>query len=484
MRDPRRRLLAVVAFVLLGVLGVTACGGSQMSPKAVQEANRKAAGLGPGDSVGPNGQLPESVANPDDPQATTGPNDPSVPNGPADPSNPDQPQPGGPGAEKGDPLLPSPSSCAGFKNQTGITDSTITIGNGADISGPVPGLFTATQQATKAYVSYFNSKSSICGRKLKLITADTRTDAGADQQASAKFCEQAFATVGGMATFDSGGAAAAQACGLPDLRAVAVTGDRNRCKVCFAAEATGDHEFSNAVPDFFVKNYKAASKKAAFLYLNVGAAAENGVTQRNVAVKRGFDVVYTKAIDVAEFNYGPYVQQLKTLGVRWVQFLGAYQQEVRFAEAMKAANYKPDVYMLDPSAYDEGFLQTGGDAIENTFVYVNFTPFAENAKEFRLYNTYLQQVAPGAKPTFFGLFAWSAAKLFVEQSIELGGKLSRPALVNSLRGVKNWTAGDLHGPMQVGAKHAPSCIRFLQVKNNKFVPIKGTKYVCNGYSKG
>ena len=32
-------------------------------------------------------------------------------------------------------------SCAGFKNQKGITDKTITIANVADISGPVPGIF-------------------------------------------------------------------------------------------------------------------------------------------------------------------------------------------------------------------------------------------------------------------------------------------------------------------------------------------------------
>ena len=58
------------------------------------------------------------------------------------------------------------ASCDGFKNGPGITDSEIVIGNASDISGPVPGLFEAAQDATKAYVAYFNSTSDICGRKL------------------------------------------------------------------------------------------------------------------------------------------------------------------------------------------------------------------------------------------------------------------------------------------------------------------------------
>ena len=98
------------------------------------------------------------------------------------------------------------ASCDGFKNGPGITDTEITIGNSSDISGPVPGLFESAQDATKAYVAYFNSTSDICGRKLKLVTYDSRTDAAADQQAYTRACDEVFAMVGSMSAFDSGGA--------------------------------------------------------------------------------------------------------------------------------------------------------------------------------------------------------------------------------------------------------------------------------------
>ena len=138
------------------------------------------------------------------------------------------------------------ASCDGFKNGPGVTDSEITIGNAADVSGPVPGLFTSSQDAVKAYVAYFNSTSDICGRKLKLVSYDTRTDAGADQQAYAKGCDEVFAMVGSMGAFDSGGAGTAQSCGLPDLRASSVTKDRNACATCFPAMSVNTGEWENA----------------------------------------------------------------------------------------------------------------------------------------------------------------------------------------------------------------------------------------------
>ena len=75
-------------------------------------------------------------------------------------------------------------------------------------------------------------------------------------------------------------------------------------------------------------------------------------------------------------------------------------------------------------------------------------------KEMALYRSWLDQVSPGAVPNYYGLYAWSAARLFVEEAVALGGKLDRAALVAAHRkGVKDWTGNGLHVPQQVGAKH-------------------------------
>ncbi|MFL6158882.1 MAG: ABC transporter substrate-binding protein [Marmoricola sp.] len=493
VRSVRTRRILGAAVVGVALLVPTACGGSALSPQAVQSANNavNGGGNGNGNVANPNGTGTGTTGTGTTGTGTTGTGTTGTGATGTGATGTGSTGTGstGTGSTGTGSSAPAGSavkagSCAGFKNTNGITNTTIPIGNSSDISGPVPGLFTAAQQATKAYVQYFNATSSICGRKLVLTNLDSRTDAGADQQSYQKLCESTFAAVGSMSAFDSGGAGVAQGCGLPDMRTASVTAARNNCNSCFGAQATGPHEFSNAVPDFIVKSYKSASQKAAFLYLNAGAAAENGKYQQKVEEQRGMKFVYSSGIDVADFNYGPYVQAMKSKGVQYVQFIGAYQQSVRLAQAMQAGDFHPQVRMYDPSVFDVNFLKTGGSAIEGAFVFINFTPPTDNQPELNLYRKWLQQVAPGADPTFFGEFAWSAAKLFVEKSIALGGKLNRASLSAAIKGVHNWTGGGMHGPMDVGGKHSPSCVRFMQVKGGKFVPLGSTSYTCHGASVG
>ncbi|TAM80768.1 MAG: hypothetical protein EPN43_14630, partial [Jatrophihabitans sp.] len=133
-------------------------------------------------------------------------------------------------------------SCAGFQNGTGVTDSTITIANVSDLTGPVPGLFRSAQAAVTAYVAYFNATSSICGRKLKVLNLDSATSESGDQQADTTACGSAFAQIGSMGAFDAGGAATAAACGIPDIRAASTETARYKSPTSFGA-------YSLAVPE-------------------------------------------------------------------------------------------------------------------------------------------------------------------------------------------------------------------------------------------
>jgi ABC-type branched-subunit amino acid transport system substrate-binding protein len=373
-------------------------------------------------------------------------------------------------------------NCAGFKNQPGITDKTITIANASDVSGPVPGLFESAQQAVKAYVAYFNATSDICGRKLELLSLDSRTDAGADQQAYAKACENAFAAIGSMSAFDSGDAAVADKCGIPDHRSANVSSERHACDNCFDVQSANPKTFQNAVPDHIIKSYPQAAKNAAYVWINAGVGPLNAQNQARAMERRGMHFVYKQGIDVSEFNYAPYVQQMKDKGVKYVQFLGAYQQAVRLAQAMQQQGFKPDAFVLDPTGYDPRYVESGSDAVEGTKIFINIAMFEEarSNKEMQLYQAWLQQVKPGATPTFFGVFSWSAARLFVERSIALGGRLSRESLVQSVKQVDNWTSNGLHSPQHVGSKETGDCWRWITLKSGKWIPEGSTKYTCSG----
>lgn len=471
--------MAAGTLAALVVSVLAACGGSAVDPEVAGRA-RAVEGFGApagGDGSVPSGDPTDGTAVPGD--DTAGPGD--TPADPSDPDNPSNPTTSGPGPGGEPPPAAKPQvSCAGFKNGPGITDQVVKIGNASDISGPVPGLFTAARQAVLAYVKYFNdSGATICGRKLELHLYDSRTDNGGDQAAYVKGCEADFAMVASMSAFDSGGAKTASDCGIPDVRAIATTTERAACKTCYAAQPAGPSAFQRAVPNFLKRR---GVTKAGMLYISIGASATNGESQAKHGEAMGIDYVVKQPVDVAAFNYGPYVQQLKSEGAQSVQFIASSAQFARLAQAMQQANYKPKVYLLDPSAYNSEYTTAAGAAAKGTTVFLNFTPFEEagNNAEMATYLRYLNQVSPGAKPTFFGLFAWSAARLFVQEATKLGGKLNRATLIDAMKRVDNWTSNGLHAGQHVGAKKISDCWRFIQWNGSAWIPVDGTKYRCEG----
>ncbi|MBU2697711.1 hypothetical protein CCO04_21705 [Pimelobacter sp. 30-1] len=371
-------------------------------------------------------------------------------------------------------------SCTGFKNQTGITDKTITLANVADISGPVPGIFESAQQATRAYIEYFNSQGSICGRKLELMNLDSRADAGADQQGYVKACGAAFATVGSMSAFDSGGAATAQGCGLPDLRSVTVNPERQACKTCFAAYSIRTNLISDPAAKWLAQKYPSAVKNAAVLYINAGAAPVNSKSLAAGFEKgAGWKVNYIQGIDVAEFNFAPYVQQMKDKGIKAVTYQGPYQNTVKLQQAMQQQGFKPDFFLQDPTIYDKRYIDQAGGLADGVFIY-SANDLFENTKnaEIQLYLSWLQQVKPGATPNYYGLYAWSAARLFVERAIALGGKLTRGSLVDAVRRTSSWTGNGAHTAMNLGTASTPPCQKVIQYKSGRWQQVSPGSYMC------
>lgn len=371
-------------------------------------------------------------------------------------------------------------SCAGFKNQKGITDKTITLANISDISGPVPGIFESAQQATAAYIKYFNATGGICGRKLELVNLDSRADAGADQQAYVKACDNAFAAVGSMSAFDSGGAGTANACGLPDLRAVTVNPERQACKSCFAAYAIRTNIIPDSAAKWLAQKYPSAVKNAAVMYVNAGAAPVNAKSMAAGYEKgAGWDVKYLQGIDVAEFNYAPYVQQMKDKGIKAVAYQGPYQFAVKLKQAMQQQGFKPDFYLQDPTIYDRRYLDQAGSLAEGDYIYAANDLFENKGNaEVQLYLSYLQQVKPGAIPNYYGLYAWSATRLFVEKAIALGGKLNRASLVQAVRSTTNWTGNGAHTPMNLGSAKTPPCLKVAQYKGGRWQQVSPGSYMC------
>jgi ABC-type branched-subunit amino acid transport system substrate-binding protein len=488
MRTTSRGL--VIALLLSPVTSLALAGcGSRLDPDTVAAAD-PARGGGTAVTTGDDGDATGPVADGTgtgpvgaDPGADTSGVQPPV--GTSDGSAGD-----GPGSDSGDGEDPPATgdgpkgNCQGFTNGVGITDSTITIGNAADVSGPIPGVFEASQDAVRAFVAYFNATSDICGRKLVVKAYDSRTDGAANQQAYVAGCSEVFAMIGSMSAFDASGATETATCGLPDLRAASITTERIVCPTCFGALSSNPNEFQNAVPDFVVKEFPDAAEHAAMFYINVGAAPDNAKNQAAIFAQRGMRFDLVQGIDISEFNYAPYVQQMKDQGIRSVHMIGGSSNMVRMAQAMQQQSFTPDLFLIDPTVYNPEYVASGGSAAEGTTTFLSIVPFEESSstQELQLYTDWLHQVKPSATPDFFGVYAWSAARLFVEQAAALGGSLDRASFVAALKKVDDWTDHGLHSPQHVGTKHVGECNRFMRLEGGHWRPIGGTKYTCHGVS--
>ncbi|GAB2626124.1 hypothetical protein GCM10027270_11250 [Nocardioides ginkgobilobae] len=371
-------------------------------------------------------------------------------------------------------------SCEGFENSTGITDSEITIANVADISGPVPGLFQAAQDATKAFVTYYNATNSkgICGRSLRLSALDTRSDSAGDQQAYTRACAETFAAVGSVSSQDQGGAATAESCGLPDLRAFTVTPQRAECPSCFSAYSLSPNLHARSISDYLKQAEREGTQALSIYYVDVPAAKVNAESFAAAFEKQGITVVRVQGIATSEFNYAPYAQQMKDDGARMVQYFGPFQFTIRLQEAMQQQGVDAQ-FVTDPTVYDERYVEQGGEAVDGTLVY-SVTQLFDDTRipEMVLYRQWLERTAPGSIPNYYGLFAWSAARLFVQKATELGGKLTGPALVEAVRGVRGWDSNGIHAPMQIGAKETPGCIKFIQLDGGTWKQVSSGDFLC------
>ena len=94
---------------------------------------------------------------------------------------------------------------------------------------------------------------------------------------------------------------------------------------------------------------------------------------------------------------------------------------------------------------------------------------AGSIPEMKLYTEWLQRASPGATPDFFGIYAWSAFRLFQKLATQIGPDLTRAKLLAALKATKEWGANGLHAPHQTGAKIPSSCNLNLVVRGGKFV---------------
>jgi ABC-type branched-subunit amino acid transport system substrate-binding protein len=348
-----------------------------------------------------------------------------------------------------------------------------------------PGLFQSAWQAMRALALYVNSNGGICGRQIKNLLLDSKADSTQNRAAVEQACSDSFASVGSMSAFDDGGASVGQSCGVPDISAITVNASRSTASNVYPAYPVGPNYFNTAWGTYVKNTYPNAIKHAGFITLNAGASVQNGNQRIKALTALGYNFVYKQQVQVLEANYTPFVQNMKNAGVQFIDMVSDYQSTVRLQKAMEQQGWYPEVRVWDSAVYSPNYLSQGGTAVQtNTssacsanpkpcpallFLNTGLIEEASSNPEMQLYTQWLQRAAPGAVPDYFGIYAWSAGRLFIKAATQAGGKLTRAALFTALKSIHSWNDFGMHVAHDIGAKKEANCALFAEVKSGRFV---------------
>jgi hypothetical protein len=152
---------------------------------------------------------------------------------------------------------------------------------------------------------------------------------------------------------------------------------------------------------------------------------------------------------------------------------------------MDQQDWVPEVRDWDSVAYANSFLTCGGQPCSAAngsliFMNINMNEEAAGIPELQLYQQWLSRVAPGAKPDYFGFYAWSAGQLFAKVHKDVGAKITRETLLAGLKNVHSWNGNGLHAAHDIGNKIMSPCFLYVEIRSVKFVrkdPASG--FMCN-----
>jgi hypothetical protein len=129
--------------------------------------------------------------------------------------------------------------------------------------------------------------------------------------------------------------------------------------------------------------------------------------------------------------------------------------------------------------YDRRLISTGGTAVEGQYVWLQFLPLEDVDHSEQIAALFDYEAKQNQVPDAFGEMAWMSGVLFgqaVNDIVEAHGPnaITRANLLDTLRGIHDFTAEGLMPPTDIGNKTMSTCSVGLQVEDGKFVRVHPT----------
>lgn len=376
-----------------------------------------------------------------------------------------------------------PSSA--FSDHTGITASSITVGNISTLS--IGGLFKGALVGTQAYADMVNSSAGVNGRKILIQSADDGYTGTGNKQATQNAVNNDAALVGGFSTFDSfGGTVLAQNPGVPDVTEVLDPATNKLPNVYSAVPLEGGWE-EGALQYFKGKFGLADLQHVGTLVADLPSPIADWAGEEYVMNKVGYKVVYDQQYGDTQTDFTPNVIAMKNAGVK-VLFIDQMSEVYASAllKNLQQQDFHP-IVVLGAATYTPALIPAAGGAAA-----VNGSYFDQNASLYlgedesslpavATFLHWVQVADPGFKPDLFTLYAWNSTALFTQALRNAGTDPSRGSILQALSKITSYNGGYIVTNSNPAARTTSNCYLVGQVLNGVWVrqddtPIDGPNH--------
>jgi ABC-type branched-subunit amino acid transport system substrate-binding protein len=359
---------------------------------------------------------------------------------------------------------------AAFKDTTGLTPSTVTVGN---VSTLYAGLFKGALVGTQAYAAYANSLGGVNGRQIKVDSYDDGYQGGPNKQGTQQVADKDFAAVGGFSLQDSyGGTVLAADPAVPDVT-VPLSQAVSDLPNAFSPDpaAVG---WQLGPLEYFKSKFPGDVSHAAALVADQPSAIVKWGGEKAAMQSIGYKVVYDQKFDITQTDFTQNVVAMRQAGVK---ILFVEQMPENYAAAVVKAldqqNFHPQV-VFGASTYSERLVPDSGGAaaIDGAYLEQLTSLFlgedATAIPEVKTFLTWVQNVSPGFHPDLYTLFGWLSAQLFAQGLKAAGPNPTRGSVLQQLGKITSFNGDELIATSNPAGKVPASCYIIAQIVQGKF----------------
>jgi len=342
------------------------------------------------------------------------------------------------------------SDCAHSKEVRGVTKDTIKIGVIMDQTGLAAPITVPITEATRTYFKNINDQGDINGRKVKIIVEDDRyTIPGA----IAAFKKLIFRDEV-LSILQTGGTGQTFALmrqikklKVPTISTSLAEGITTPTRRYIFTPAASYDDGLKIVVDYIMRDLKAKNPKIAFVYPDVEFGKNGLRATKKYLQKYNLKFSTTSIINLGEIDATSQVLTLKRSNPDYIILHDALAGLISFFKAANKYGLKSRVLGSHYVSDDDNVAATG-DAIKDALAVSLFGFWYDNTPGMTQLREITKKYQPGIrKKTRSYTQGWVSSMICAEGLRRAGRNLNGETLVKAYETFKNFSTGDISGPV-------------------------------------